>query len=268
MRSSRLVVAGIAGIAALGAWVLSSPAPAPEEQPAAQAAAPQMQTVEVLVAAVDIPMGNTIGDAEMKWVSFPAAAVSEKYVARRDGQDPSGEVRGAIARFAFFAGEPLTRDKMIQANGSGFLSAILPSGKRAVAITTEGSGANSAGGFILPNDFVDVVRVMRDDDASKAKGTEIFKSETVISNVRVLAIGQNIQERGGERFITGQTATLELDPRQSEQIVLAQRVGTLSLTLRSLQDANKKDEEVEASDSGRGMMIVRFGQGQESTVKK
>lgn len=269
MRSSRLIVAGIAGVAALGAWVLSSPAPAPVEQAAPLAQAPQMRTTEVLVAAVDIPMGNTVSEAEMKWIAFPAEAVSDKYISRVEGQDPTADVRGSIARFSFVPGEPLTRDKLIKSSGSGFLSAILPPGKKAVAITTEGTGANSAGGFVLPNDYVDVVRVVRDDEASRIKRTDVFKADTVITSVRVLAIGQNVQERNGERFITGQTATLELDSYQAEQIVLAQRVGTLSLALRSLQDASKKTTDNFGNDeSGRGMTVVRFGQAQEESVRR
>lgn len=265
MKSSRLIVGGIAGVAALGAWLLSGPAPQPSEPVAQQViSTPQMKTVDVLVAAVDLPMGNILNEPDMKWMSFPEEGISAQFVVKAEGQDPVKELMGSIARHPFVAGEPIRREKLIKGNGSGFLSAILPTGKRAVAITTEGSGATSAGGFILPNDYVDVMRVSRDEEASKIRGVEIFRSEIVISNVRVLAIGQNIQERNGERFITGQTATLELDPRQAEQIVLAQRVGVLSLALRSLLDASKKDDLV---IPGKGLTIVRFGQSAEVTVK-
>ena len=267
MKSSRLIVGGIAGVAALGAWLLSGPAPAPPE-PAPQqlTTAPQMKTVDVLVAAVELPMGNILNEPDMKWMTFPEDGVSSQFVLKAEGQDPLKELTGSIARYPFVAGEPIRREKLIKGNGSGFLSAILPSGKRAVAITTEGTGATSAGGFVLPNDYVDVMRVNRDEEASKLRGMEIFRSEIVISNVRVLAIGQNIQERNGERFITGQTATLELEPRQAEQIVLAQRIGTLSLALRSLLDASKKDEP-DRVQSSKGLTVVRFGQSQETTVK-
>lgn len=265
MKSSRLIVGGIAGVAALGAWLLSGPAPQPSE-PAPQQVitTPQIRTVDVLVAAVDLPMGNILNEPDMKWMSFPEEGVSSQFVVKAEGQDPVKELMGSIARYPFIAGEPIRREKLIKGNGSGFLSAILPSGKRAVAITTEGTGATSAGGFILPNDYVDVMRVSRDEEASKIRGIEVFRSEIVISNVRVLAIGQNIQERNGERFITGQTATLELDPRQAEQIVLAQRVGVLSLALRSLLDASKKDDLIVP---GKGLTVVRFGQAAEVTVK-
>lgn len=266
MRSSRLIVGGIACVAALGAWVLSGPAPAPQEPVPVTQAAPAIKTVDVLIAAVEVPMGGLISEQDVKWVPFPEEGTNAQYVMKSEGQDPVKELVGSIARYAFFAGEPIRREKLIKGNGSGFLSAILPTGKRAVAITTEGSGASSAGGFILPNDFVDVLRVSRDEEASKIKGIEVFRSDIILTNVRVLAIGQNIQERNGERFITGQTATLELDPRQSEQVVLAQRVGTLALALRSLVDAAKKDEP-EQQQPGKSLTVVRFGQAQDAVVK-
>ena len=91
-------------------------------------------------------------------------------------------------------------------------------------------------------------------------GYTFMKSEIVVTNVRVLAIGQNVQERNGEKFITSQTATLELDPRQTEQVVLAQRQGTLALALRSLQDAAKNDERIDdGSSDRRPLTLVRFG---------
>ncbi|HRK23764.1 MAG TPA: Flp pilus assembly protein CpaB [Beijerinckiaceae bacterium] len=266
MRSSNLIVAGVALAAGLGAWVLSGPAPQPIEVQA-NAPAPTISTVDVLVAAVEIPVGGTINDAEMKWVAFPTGA-SDKFITKVEGQDVMAEVRGSIARYSFAEGEPLRREKIVKVSGgAGFLSAVLPVGKRAVAIKTESAGENSAGGFILPNDFVDVVAVMRDEEASKARGLEVFRTTTVLTGVRVLAIGQNIQERNGEKFITGQTATLELDPVQGEKVMLAQRVGTLTLALRSLRDASKSGESIEANDVKRGVNVVRFGQAQEMTVK-
>lgn len=271
MKASRIVVAGIAGVAAIGALLLSGSSPPPQtEAPEAAAAAPPVQvykTTEVLVTVGDVPMGGIINEMDVKWALFPEEGISPQYIVKNDAPGAVKDIAGSIARHPFVAGEPLRREKLIRGNGSGFLSAILPSGKRAVAITTDGTGATSAGGFVLPNDFIDVVRVYRDEDASRARGVEVYKSEIVLQNVRVLAIGQNIQERGGERFITGQTATLELDPKQTELIILAQRVGTLSLALRSLQDANKPNEDFAVQAKGNALTVVRFGVAQESVAK-
>jgi pilus assembly protein CpaB len=91
---------------------------------------------------------------------------------------------------------------------------------------------------------------------------DVFATNTLLTNVRVLAIGQNIQEKNGERVVVGETATLELDPGQAEQIALNQRTGTLALALRSMVDINKPDEKRNRSGNN-AMTVVRFGVSQE-----
>lgn len=163
-------------------------------------------------------------------------------------------------RSSFLSGEPIRREKLIKANGSGFLSAILPSGKRAVAIAIDARGSNTAGGFILPNDRVDVLRTARDEDASRAGTGDVQTAETILTNIRVLAVGQTVQERNGERVVTGDTATLELTPAQAEAVTLAQKVGQLSLTLRSLADAGQVAPDApETRQTEGGLTIVRYG---------
>ncbi len=161
-------------------------------------------------------------------------------------------------RSAFLSGEPIRREKLIKTDGTGFMSAILPSGMRAVAISIDNRGASSAGGFILPNDRVDIIRIYRDDETSRSGGSDVHRAETILSGIRVLAIGQNVQERNGEKVVTGETATLELSPAQAEQITLGQKIGQLSLALRSLADANKPQEAVRDDRDG-AMTIVRHG---------
>jgi pilus assembly protein CpaB len=119
------------------------------------------------------------------------------------------------------------------------MAAILPTGMRAVS--TDISPETGAGGFILPNDHVDVILTRRDKDAEAANGgTEVHTSETILSNVRVLAIDQTVEEKNGQRVVVGKTATLELSPRQSEHLALAHQLGTMSLALRSLVDSGSK----------------------------
>lgn len=130
---------------------------------------------------------------------------------------------------------------------------MLPAGKRAIAISTDNRGSATAGGFILPNDRVDVVSTTRPESASGEQAS--YVSEVVLKNIRVLAIGQNIQESNGEKVVTGETATLEIDPKQIEVIAEAQKTGSLSLVLRSLQDAG---EVVTGADEG-GLTLVRYG---------
>jgi pilus assembly protein CpaB len=138
------------------------------------------------------------------------------------------------------------------------MSALLPSGSRALAINIDNRGSNSAGNFILPNDRVDLIRIYKDEASTRAEGREVYASETLIRNVRVLAIGQNIQERNGEKVVVGETATLELDPRQVELVLLAQRVGQISLALRSLQDIAKPENPLTKPDDN-SLTIVRYG---------
>ncbi len=99
------------------------------------------------------------------------------------------------------------------------MAAVLPAGMR--AISTEISPETGAGGFILPNDHVDVILSRRDKEAEKAAGVEVHTSETILTNVRVLAIDQTVEEKNGQRVVVGKTATLELSPRQAETLARA-----------------------------------------------
>ena len=220
---------------------------------------PAVRTEEVLVAAADLPMGQTVRPADLRWQSWPADAVPVGFITRSATPGALDETTGSIARQPFLVGEPIRREKLIRADGSGFMSAILPSGMRAVAITIDTRGATSAGGFILPNDRVDVLRTYRDDDASRSGGADVHMSETILQNIRILAIGQTVQERNGEKVVTGETATLELTPAQAELVTLAQKVGQLSLALRSLTDANQTNSTPREERSESGLTIVRFG---------
>jgi pilus assembly protein CpaB len=140
------------------------------------------------------------------------------------------------------------------------MAAILPAGMR--AISTEISPETGAGGFILPNDHVDVILSRRDKEAEKAAGSEVHTSEIILSNIRVLAIDQTIQEKDGQRVVVGKTATLELAPRQAETLALARQLGTLNLALRSIADANAPVAQVPEDGPGGkrgGINMVRFG---------
>ncbi|MEA3042099.1 MAG: pilus assembly protein CpaB [Sphingomonadales bacterium] len=246
MKPARLAVLGIAilsgGAAAL---MMGGGAPPPPPPPPVTQSVPMN---DVLVAAGDLPLGQTLQTGDLRWQPWPAEAVPPAFIKRTDSPGAPEEIAGAMTRFAFLAGEPIRREKLIKANGSGFMSAILPSGMRAVAISIDTRGATSAGGFILPNDRVDVLRTANDGES--------HATETILPNVRVLAIGQNIQERNGEKVVTGETATLELTPGQAEAVILAQKTGQLSLVLRSLADAQRVEHREERDG---GLTIVRYG---------
>src|SRR5204863_2104937 len=168
--------------------------------------------------------------------TWPAATASNNFIRRSERPEATNEVAGSIARAPFIAGEPIREPKLVKANGSGFMAALLPSGMR--AISTEISPETGAGGFILPNDRVDVILTRRDKEAEKSTGIEHHISETILSNVRVLAVDQTVEEKNGQKVVVGKTATMELAPRQTEVLAVSRQLGTLSLALRSLVDAN------------------------------
>jgi pilus assembly protein CpaB len=258
MRRAQIIVLAITLAAGGAAFYLASRGPAEAPAPV-QEAAPQARTIDVLVAAVDVPTGRTLGAADVKWQAWPADFAPTGVIKRAETPNGAEEVAGSIVRYGFIAGEPIRKDKIIKADGSGFMAAILPAGMRAVAITIDTRGATSAGNFILPNDRVDVLRTFRDDESTRTQGIDVFVSETILSNIRVLAIGQNVQEKNGERIVIGETATLELDPRQAELVTLAQKVGQLSLALRSIADATQQGEVLRPDTSDSGLTIVRYG---------
>ena len=263
MKPARIAVIAIAVLSGAGAFFLAGRRPPPVQIVTPAAPAPVLPTEEVLVASKDVPMGSTIlKNVDFKWQVWPKAAVSPQMIVRSANPSAEADIDGSIARIAFLSGEPVRKDKLIKGTG-GFLSAILPSGMRAMAINIDTNGANAAGGFILPNDRVDILRTYRDEAGAASTGrSDAFATETVLTNVKVLAIAQTIQEENGKKTLTGNTATLELDPRQVEAITLAQRTGTLSLALRSLTDHNKITETPAAAPDDAGLTVIRFGVSQ------
>ncbi|GJD36032.1 Flp pilus assembly protein CpaB [Methylobacterium aerolatum] len=268
MKPARLAVLGIALLAGSGAAYLmggSSPPPPPPPEKIVQA--PPPPTTEVLVAAADEPMGQVLQAADLRWQIWPESAVSPGFVTRKENPQALETTIGATVRSPFLAGEPIRAQKLVRPE-SGFMAAILPSGMRAVAIVTDSRGTNSAGGFILPNDRVDVIRTYHDDAASKSAGTDVQVSQTILRDIRVLAVGQLISEKNGTNVVTGETATLALSPAQAETVTLAQKVGSLSLALRSLADAGRSadaDAPAPEESTDKGLTIVRFGVPRQQT---
>lgn len=259
MKPARLIVLGIAGLAAGAAAMLMSRSGAPPEKVVVERKA-SVQTIDVLVASKELPIGTTLKQSELTWQPWPSDYVPAGVLTRSELPEGLGEFDGALVRIALLAGEPVRREKLVKANSNAFMSAILPSGMRAVAINIDTSGATSAGGFILPNDRVDILRTYRDEDNSKGGG-EAQSTETILRNIRVLAIGQNVQDKNGEKVVTGSNATLEVTPGQAELLTLGQKTGMLSLALRSLADANPESEnnEMRPSKDDTSLTLVRYG---------
>jgi pilus assembly protein CpaB len=263
MNAARLVVLGIAVVAGGIAALLASgggekPAPAP-------APVVQLDTVQILVAKNDIGLGQGVGPDAMQWQTWPTAAAGPSFIRKTDKPNAIQELSGSIARTPFAAGEPIREAKLIKANGSGFMAAILPRGMRAVS--TEISAETGAGGFILPNDHVDVILSRRDREAEKATGAEVHTSETFLRNVRVLAIDQQVEEKNGQRVVVGKTATLELTPSQAEILARARQMGTMSLALRSITENEGGPEADDQGSRRSGVNMIRFGVTTTATPK-
>jgi pilus assembly protein CpaB len=256
MKAARLVVLGVAVAAGGIAAYLAAGSKAPPPPPPV-AAAPPLETVEVLVAKSDLSRGQVIEGQDIGWQTWPKPAANPNFIKKSDRPDASNDFVGAIVRVAVLAGDPIRGPDVVMAKGSGFMAAILPKGMRAVAVDI--SAVTSAGGFILPDDRVDVLLTRRDKAAEKSTGVEKFVSDTILRNVRVLAVDQTIDQKGDSKVALGKTATLELTESQAETLELSHQLGTISLTLRSILDSPAGAPEGEDNEHDQSINTVRFG---------
>jgi pilus assembly protein CpaB len=263
MNTARIVVLTIAvGAGGIAAYLASGSDNKPPAEPVAQ-----MQTVDVLVAKADIGLGQTVAPEDLQWQTWPAATASNNFIRRNERPEATKEIAGSIARAPIIAGEPIREPKLVKANGSGFMAAILPTGLRAVS--TEISPETGAGGFILPNDRVDVILSRRLKNPDRTDPTDIVVSEVILANVRVLAIDQAPKEKDGQNAVVGKTVTLELKPIQVATLAAARQSGTLSLALRSIADVNAVDMGPDQALHRSGSInVVRYGVASPTTIQK
>ena len=237
----------------------SQPAPVIE-----QAAAPQSPAAQVLIAKQPIGVGERLTSAMVDWQSWPENAVRPEFITIAKSPDAATRIAGSVARFEIFPGEPVLDAKLAHSD-QGFLSAVLQPGMRGVSIQV--SAVSGSGGFILPNDRVDVIVT---DDSS---GTT--NSRVVLSDVKVLAIGTRLGQTGAtgappdpadpksQVFTNDVITTLELTPQQGETLMNATAAGKVTLFLRSVADFNRPivadaDDSVGNKDDV-AVKIVRFG---------
>lgn len=235
--------------------------------PAAQAAA--VPKVQITVAARDLPAGAIIQSGDIDWKAWPDQGLDGDYIVQRNGEgaDQIDQFMGTVVRRAIGAGEPITRAKVFRREDAGFLAGALAPGKRAIAIKI--NAVTGTAGFVLPGDRVDVI--LSQQIRSRNGGIPMRASETILYNVRVLAIDQNVNDLDVNAQI-GQTATLEVTPKQAEMIAVARDMGGLSLVLRSLTNDGEtsyaksftRDRDVSLALGG-SLKAERFGK---KTVKK
>lgn len=269
MKAARLVVmlGALAAAGGAGVLALNLANREPETQIVEVQSEPRVETEDVLVAADDVSLGSGMSPKQVRWQQWPKASLAGDFVLRSGDPDGVEKIEGAIARASFYKGEPIRESKLVRSD-RGYMSAILPSGQRAIAtaISTE----TSAGGFILPNDKVDVILTRR----SKSDQGEGFLTETILENVRILAIDQTVEEKDGESVVVGQTATLQLSPREAEILTAAQQMADrLTLTLRSVEDSKggvtTKAGYLIGGERGAGIVrVIKFGNAKDVTVQQ
>jgi len=231
MSPRQIIVLVVAGIAAIGALLVIRGMGASRPAAAAQAG-PPIAGQQVLVAAHDVPQGAALAPGDLAVALFPTASVSASFI--RVDQQPSAQAQfvGAVTRRPFVQGEPITMTSVVMPDGRGFLAAQLQPGFRAVAVEVQRK--DSAGGFIQPNDHVDVIATARENGSS---GQEVH-SAIILQDVRVLAMGEATSPQANGDHPTTSDATiavLELSPDDARSLALARGMGDISLALRGVQ---------------------------------
>jgi pilus assembly protein CpaB len=263
MNPARIVVLAIAiGAGGIAAFLASGS----DSKPPPAAPVVQLQTTDVLIAKSEIGLGQALKPEDLQWQTWPSATASSSFIRRTERPDAPNQMTGWIARAPFIAGEPIREQKLVKADGSGFMAAILPTGMRAVS--TEITPETGAGGFILPNDRVDVLLTRRQKNPEHPEQPDVTVSEIILANIRVLAIDQAPKEKDGQTTVVGKTVTLELRPEQTATLTAARQAGTLSLALRSISDVNMVENMDDRTKRTDHVSIIRFGVANQATIQK
>jgi pilus assembly protein CpaB len=250
MKRAQLLGVAIAGVCGLGAFfgvmsLVKSPTKVVREE-----VAPNM--TQVLVARNEVGLGQSMGPDSFRWQDWPQNAVNPGHIQRTAQPNAVTELTGAIARSPMSPGDPIYPRNVVKAGDGGVLAAILPAGMR--AISTRIKEETGVGRLILPNDRVDVIHTRN----ARGRGDQVI-SETLFHNVRVLAIGQLIEVKdGNKKLAEGNTATLELTPAQAQRLAEANSGGEISLSLRSIADIETKDGPA-AAKRGDTIRVIKYG---------
>lgn len=211
---------------------------AAREPAVAEAAAPAIAVPEpalrILVADKDLGAGTFVKAGDLEWRAWPKDGLLDSYV--REAPDALKPFEGAVVRTPLMRGEPITGSRVLHPGEQGFLAAVLDPARRAVAVPVDAT--TGVAGFVQPGDRVDVILTIKPTPPAEGEGggageTRYF-SETLLADLRVLAIDQAIEHAAGQAAKLGKTATLEVTPKQAETIAVGLEMGQLSLSLRSV----------------------------------
>ncbi|MBN9588722.1 MAG: Flp pilus assembly protein CpaB [Alphaproteobacteria bacterium 64-11] len=229
MNTQRMIVLGLALVAAAGAaflvrGMLGGGTPAVDAKPA-----PAIAMSEVLVASENLQPGQAVQPEQVRWEKWPAGAVDSSFITHNGEASAADAIKGTVVRSPILAGQPVVNTAIVHADAAGFMAAMLTPGMRAVSIVT--SPESGAAGFILPNDRIDVILTRKiNGDPPRVS------SQMILSNVRVLAVDQTFKQEKDTKTVVAKTATLEVTPQQAEILSTASQAGQLSLALRALGD--------------------------------
>ena len=295
MGAVRITILIVAAVAAIGLFLVVQKMAGPKPAPLPVAvAAPVRPTVQVLTAKRDLPIGTKISLIDLDWQAFPADAINAAWITGGATPESTGAnlrdkaaktaammigdngpvqaVLGAIVREPLLSGEPVVERKIVKGGQGGYMSVVLQPGMRAVAVPV--NVESGAGGFILPGDRVDVVLSRKLEGGASvgpisiASASAAVAAETVLQNVRVLAIDQQVQPAKDAKTIVGAAATLEVPANDVEVLVKAKAAGDLVLSLRSYADlAANVGRAGPTTQASQAVRLIRSGRTSEAFAR-
>jgi pilus assembly protein CpaB len=267
MNTKRLIVLGFAGVMAIAAALLARGMMGGGTPRVEAKVAPQMPMSDVLIAGSALQPGQALAADQVRWQKWPTSSVDSTFITRDSVGSIDDVVKGTVVRSPLASGQPITNAAIVHGNAVGLMAAMLNPGMRAISLPINTD--SGAGGFILPNDRIDLI-LIRKGDANRVT------SSTLLTDVRVLAVDQTFKQDKDTKTVIGKTATLEVTPVQAEQVAKAQGQGTLSLSLRPLvsgDSAMASNAPAPAShgsgsreEGGDQVSIIRYGIARDSSV--
>jgi pilus assembly protein CpaB len=254
MNTKRLAVLGFAGVMAIAAALLARGMMGGGTSKAVAKVAPPVAMSDVLVANANLQPGHPLLADQVRWQRWPSASVDSSFITRKSVVSIAEAVKGTVVRAPLLAGQPIATTAIVHGQAAGFMAAMLMPDMRAISINI--SVDSGAGGFILPNDHVDVIL------AHKLEGNPPrVEAKTILSDIRVLAVDQTFKQDKDTKTVIGKTATLELTPGQAQSVAAAEGIGTISLSLRPLADSDTPLASNLPGDDDHGgqVSIIRYG---------
>jgi pilus assembly protein CpaB len=201
---------------------------------------------KILVAKKALPVGTIIDADSFTFQPWPKELMQSAYYVEGAPDSDIKKLLGTVVRYQVTAGQPVTRGSLVGPQDRGFLAAALGPGMRAITVPVNASAG--VAGFVFPGDHVDMVLTQQVQGGGD--GAALKVSETIVRNIRVLATDQRITDKnddGKTEVKTFSSVTLEVTPRIAEKVAVAQSMGTLSLSLRSIADNTAELERAVAS---------------------